>query len=125
MKNLVFSAFGSIAMAVLALGLTFHTASAQEATSHQMPPAVSGGWGSGPIMASLLVSARQEAPIRGVEPSPSYVPPVREIILVLPKKVEPTLPTMFSVEALEQSIATAASTDFAAKADRQIALSKK
>lgn len=123
MKKSIFSALGSLAFAVLAFGLPFHTAAAQDTTSHRLPAASPGGWGSGPIMASLLVSARREAPIRGVEPSPTFVPPVRDATSMLPQEqVEPTLPSALSVEALEQSIATATSTDFAAKANRQIAL---
>ncbi len=123
MKKLVFSALGSSALAVLALGLSLHTAAAQDTTSHQLPAASPGGWGSGPIMASLLVSARLEAPIRGIEPSPTFVPPVRDATSSLPpEKVEPALPSALSVETMEQSIATATSTDFAAKASRQIAL---
>ena len=123
MKKLVFSALGSSALAVLALGLSLHTAAAQDTTSHQLPAASPSGWGSGPIMASLLVSARLEAPIRGIEPSPTFVPPVRDATSLLPpEKVEPALPSALSVEAMEQSIATATSTDFAAKASRQIAL---
>jgi hypothetical protein len=122
MKKSVFNALASVAIAVLAIGFSLHTASAQEPASHQLPAA--GGWGFGPMMASLVFTARQEAPIRGVDPSPEPGVPVRTVILEPPVKVEAPLPTMVSVEALEQSIATAASTDFAAKASRQIALAK-
>lgn len=80
--------------------------------------------GFGPMMASLLVSARLEAPIRGTEPAPTFVPPARDTARLPPEKIEPAQPSTLSVAAMEQSIATATSTDFADKAIRQIALSK-
>ena len=121
MKKSVFSALGSAAFAVLVLGFSFHTAAAQD-SSHQMP-AASPGWGFGPITASLMVSARRELPIQDVEPSATFVPPVGAKVLP-PAQTPPELPSRLAVEAMEQSIATATSTDFTAKANREIAFAQ-
>jgi hypothetical protein len=122
MKKSVFRALGSAAFAVLVLGSSFHTAAAQD-SSHHMPAASPSGWGSGPIMVSLMVSARSELPIRGVEPSPTFAPPVAAKVLP-PAQTAPELPSRLSVDAMEQSIATAISTDFPSKAGRRIELAQ-
>jgi hypothetical protein len=122
MKKSVFSALGSAAFAVLVLGFSFHTAAAQD-SSHQLPAASPSGWGSGPIMASLIVSARRELPVQGIEPSPAFVPPVGAKALP-PAQTPPELPSALSVEAMELSIATAYSTDFQAKTSREIAFAQ-
>jgi hypothetical protein len=124
MKKSVISALGSLAFAVLVLGFSVHIAAAQDASSSPLPAASPTGWGSGPIMASLIGSVRREAPIRGIEPAtPTSVAPVQDA-RSLPEKAPERLPSVLSVEAMEQSIATAKSTDFAAKAIRQVAQSR-
>lgn len=122
MKKSVFSALGSAALAVLVLGFSFHTAAAQD-SSHQTPTASPGGWGFGPITASLMVSARRELPIQDVEPSPTFVQPVGAKVLP-PAQTSPELPSRLAVEAMEQSIATATSTDYPAKTGREIAFAQ-
>jgi hypothetical protein len=122
MKKSVFSALGSAAFAVLVLGFSVHTAAAQD-SSHQVPAASPSGWGFGPITASLMISAHRELPLRGIEPSPTFVPPVGAKALP-PVQTPPAPPSMLSVEAMEQSIATATSTDVPAKASRQVELAQ-
>ena len=122
MKKSVFSALGSAAFAVLVLGFSVHTAAAQD-SSHQVPVASPSGWGFGPITASLMVSAHRELPIQGIEPSTTFVPPVGAKALP-PAQTPPELPSRLSVEAMEQSIATATSTDVPAKTRRQIELAQ-
>jgi hypothetical protein len=121
MKKSVFSALGSAAFAVLVLGFSVHTAAAQD--THQVPVASPSGWGFGPITASLMVSARRELPIQDVEPSPTFVAPVGAKALP-PARTPPEPPSMLSVETMEQSIATATSTDVPAKASREIAFAQ-
>jgi hypothetical protein len=58
----------NLAAAVVALGLSFSAAHA--ASDRPTPPhANTSSWGAGPIMLSLLDSARHEAPLRGVDPA--------------------------------------------------------
>ena len=75
------------------------------------------------MMVSLIGSARREAPIRGIEPARTFEPPVLDT-RALPEKAPERQPSVLSVDAMEQSIATARSIDSASKVSRQIAQSR-
>jgi hypothetical protein len=117
MKKRVFGVLGSTISACLAIGLSLNTAAAQDSASHGQPSVSPSGWGSGPMMASLLGSARLEPPIRGVDPTPAPVAPVLSATPALPAKIETPVAPVLLAEATEQAIAAAPSIAFAGKVE--------
>lgn len=74
---------------VLGASLLAHTAFAQDMTRYMAATAPSSGFGSGPMMVSLLGSARMEAPIRGTETAVEPGAPVRDTTIAIPVNVAP------------------------------------
>jgi hypothetical protein len=82
-KAFLFSSMPVSAARVVLAGLILANVAAcltpANATDQTQQPALysSGTFGSGPMMVSLLDSARREGPVRGVEPTVVVVQPVR------------------------------------------------
>lgn len=85
---------GLLVSCVLSVGIFAQAASAQDfsqngAVLNGIVTASHSGFGSGPIMVSLLGSPQLAAPIRGLETTPAPVMPVRDTFVVTAPTPEP------------------------------------